>query len=55
MPRGDGTRPETQRPGNENGAGMGRGGGGRGRMNGNQQGADPGENCLCPKRGSQTW
>jgi hypothetical protein len=51
MPRGDGTGPTGQGPGTGRGAG-GRGGRGRGRMGGDQAGAGPVGECLCPACGT---
>jgi len=51
MPRGDGTGP----PGGGGvgkGRGIGRGGGGGGRMGGNQPGAGPSGECVCPNCGT---
>ena len=53
MPRGDGTGPAGQGPGTGKGTGMGRGSSGRGRMCGNQPGAGPSGNCLCPNCGAK--
>jgi len=48
MPRGDGTGPYGQGPGTGRGLGRGRG---MGRMGGNQPGAGPSGDCLCPSCG----
>ena len=50
MPRGDGTGPTGQEPGTGRGMG-GPGGRGRGRMGGDQAGAGPGGECICPACG----
>lgn len=50
MPQGDGTGPMGKGPGT--GRGQGRGGG-RGRMRGNQPGAGPTGECVCPGCGAR--
>ena len=50
MPNKDGTGP---RNGGGQGMGRGRGGGGQGRRGGNQAGAGPGGQCVCPACGTK--